>query len=229
MTILNGEVAPSLLGQSENPRLSHDMSEHEVDYWPTHASQIRYLDKTFLSTYPYNLLVEAGWEIQTDARTHSYKDNLYYRVHVRPRVMDFGNLINTEVADLVVWNANFEPVFLQSLSAVSQPGVTVAFPTGVTAPYTIKPTEELLLTVTAFIDGPPVINGEFDLVIDGITYPVSVIGRRILLWPFRRTGSPLSTTPTCSVRGRCALPMVTCSQVRDGATSRVANCRTTSC
>ena len=50
---------------------------------------------------------------------------------------------------------------MQALSAVSQPGVTVRSRPGVSAPYTIKPTEELSLTVTAFIAGPPVINADF--------------------------------------------------------------------
>ena len=133
---------------------------------------MRHLVSTYLSTYPYNLPVEAGFEIKSGATIRSYKHDLYYRVHVRPREFDFGNLINTEVQELSVWNANFEPVFLQALSAVSQPGVTVTFPNGVSAPYTIKPTEELILTVTAFISGPPAIDADFSLTIDGIEYPV---------------------------------------------------------
>lgn len=192
MTTLNGNRPASPLSKTVSARLSDDLGRLTVDYWqtprfsdhPTHTKEMRPFVRTFASAYPYNLPVDAGFETKTAMQAKGYKFDLYYRVHIKPRILDYGNLINTEVKDLEIWNAFFEPVWLSNSGAPTQPGIELGNPDGVSIPYTVKPNELTVFKVTAFLSGPPSIDGKFTLTIDGVVYEISAIGRRILLWPF---------------------------------------------
>lgn len=175
---------------TNNVRMSGDLSGLTVDYWqtprysehPTHTSAMRvFLDPFDLTV---QLPVSQHSVVKQGSYAISYKQDFYYRVHVRPQSIDFGNLLNDEVETVTIWNAFFEPVLMGSPSLPTQPGLDVALPAGLTTPYVLKPTEEVLFTVTASVSGPPSIDATFTVEIDGVEYEVEMTGRRILLWPF---------------------------------------------
>jgi hypothetical protein len=192
MTVLSGIRVPPVLSKTTSVRLSSELSELTVDYWqtprfsdhPTHTFAMRPFTNAFVWTPPYNLPVDAGLEAKAGSTKVTYKHDLYFRVHVKPALIDFGNLINTEVRDVVVWNATFAFQFLSQTTSPTQPGVTFALPDGLALPYILKPLEEVITKVEANISGPPSIDSEFTFTISGFVYRVRSIGRRILLWPF---------------------------------------------
>lgn len=192
MTVLSGAKVASVLSKTTSVRLSAELGELTVDYWqtprysdhPTHTKEMRAFTRAFTWTAPYNLPVSAGLGQKPGEKALSYLDDLYYRVHVKPRLIDFGNLINTEIRPLVIWNATFEFQLMLTPTESTQPGISMALPADVATPYVLKPTEEIVADVKADIEGPPTVDSTFTLTIGGTAYVVRSVGRRILLWPF---------------------------------------------
>jgi hypothetical protein len=117
---------------------------------------------------------------------HDYTDDWYYRIHVIPQTIDFGNLQTTQTEQFLVWNAFFDARELTSVAFTPPPGLSLELPAGVEPlPYDIKPLEVLTFEITGTTAGPPIIEGEIDLVIDGGAFEVAITGRRIILFPFK--------------------------------------------
>lgn len=112
----------------------------------------------------------------------SFFDDWYFRIHIVPNGLDFGNVVTDQSREVLIWNAYLSP---RPLSAVSFPidgGIGVTQPVG--APYSMGSLEMLSYQVTVQVEGPPLVSGGLQWTIDGVTYGVAAAGRRLIIWPF---------------------------------------------
>lgn len=106
----------------------------------------------------------------------------YYRVHVRPRVIELGNLLSTQVRDVEVWSAYFEPQLLSSLSQVGTDGITLTQPQ--VPPTSFAALEARTYTLNISTNGAPVINALYTFNFPTDHPTLTVTGRRVVVWPF---------------------------------------------
>lgn len=117
-----------------------------------------------------------GW------KAPSFLDDYYYRVHVRPGVIELGNLLSTQVRDVEVWSAYFEPQLLSSLSQVGTDGITLTQPQ--VPPTSFAALEARTYTLNISTNGAPVINALYTFNFQTDHPTLTVTGRRVVVWPF---------------------------------------------
>lgn len=117
-----------------------------------------------------------GW------KAPSFLDDYYYRVHVRPGVIELGNLLSTQVRDVEVWSAYFEPQLLSSLSQVGTDGITLTQPQ--VPPTSFAALEARTYTLNISTNGAPVINALYTFNFPTDHPTLTVTGRRVMVWPF---------------------------------------------
>lgn len=115
-------------------------------------------------------------------RMPSFLDDYYYRVHVRPGVIELGNLLSTQVRDVEVWSAYFEPQLLSSLSQVGTDGITLTQPQ--VPPTSFAALEARTYTLNISTNGAPVINALYTFNFPTDHPTLTVTGRRVVVWPF---------------------------------------------
>src|SRR5687768_14340632 len=80
--------------------------------------------------------------------THDFTDDWYYRVHVLPSAIDFGNLQSTQIEEFIVWNAFFDARALTFADITVAPGLTLDVPDAAAIlPYDIAPLDVLTFGV----------------------------------------------------------------------------------
>lgn len=113
----------------------------------------------------------------------TFFDDWYNRIHIIPRQIDLNNVITDQTRQIELWNAYLDEKLLSNTVFPPTQGLTVTSP--VSTPYSIRPLETLMYTVSVSSDGPPVINVILEWVIEGeVDIQVPVTGRRIIVWPF---------------------------------------------
>lgn len=134
-----------------------------------------------------------------------FHDLWYYRVHLFPAQISLGNLSGNVQREVVLWNANFNPV---TLSAVTAAGDGVTYQTDATVPGPMAPLEYQRYTLLVSGDGPSIVEGSITYVVDGVSYVVPINGMRSVLLPFKpnwargvRETLQWSTSLTTSFRG----------------------------
>lgn len=115
--------------------------------------------------------------------TYTSFDDWYYRIHIVPQVINFGNLSGSRTMPVLVWNAFFTEVELQDFAMSAVEGLTVEEP--VSPPVDVGPLRTLTYVITAEASGPPVISATATWTIDGVDYVVPITGRRSVLFSFR--------------------------------------------
>jgi len=115
-------------------------------------------------------------------RMPSFLDDYYYRVHVWPGVIELGNLLSTQVRDVEVWSAYFEPQLLSSLSQVGTDGITLTQPQ--VPPTSFAALEARTYTLNISTNGAPVINALYTFNFPTDHPTLTVTGRRVVVWPF---------------------------------------------
>jgi hypothetical protein len=115
-------------------------------------------------------------------RMPTFLDDYYYRVHVRPGVIELGNLLSTQVRDVEVWSAYFEPQLLSSLSQVGTDGITLTQPQ--VPPTFFAALEARIYTLNISTNGAPVINALYTFNFPTDHPTLTVTGRRVVVWPF---------------------------------------------
>jgi len=138
------------------------------------------LSGTYTNTQPVNenpksLVAEGGW-------LNGFGSLFYNRIHITPQRIDLGNLLTPQVRTVEVWNSFLVSVDLEAVTAQNNEGVTINAP--VSVPGVFLPLQNVIYTISAFIDGPSVIDALFLLTIDGVDYPIFVVGSRIVIFPF---------------------------------------------
>jgi hypothetical protein len=124
-------------------------------------------------------------EIQVNVdswRMPSFLDDYYYRVHVIPGSIDLGNLLSSQVRQVEVWSAHFEPQLLSSLTVTDADGITLSQPK--VPPTYFAALESRTYSLSVSTNGSPVINAEYVFSFPSEKPSLSVFGRRVAIWPF---------------------------------------------
>lgn len=181
MSVILGQLSAPTESGVVNPRVTRDVNEFTDDLWFPYASmQDMRVPGVFSTHYP----VEANGRVIGGSRSLNYTDDLYYRVHIIPTTINFGNVVSTQARDVELWNATFEMQPLTTLSLGGALGLTTLFDPELVLPKVLPPLWSLNFQVVASPLGPPTIDETLTVEIGGVTLQVPVLGRRIIVFPF---------------------------------------------
>ena len=106
----------------------------------------------------------------------------YNRVHIVPDSLNVGNLLSTQTRPVEVWNAHRSTKLLSGISQSGTDGMTLIEPYA--APTTFGVFESRTYTLQVGTAGSPVIDAAYVFAFPGEQVRLSVMGRRVLVWPF---------------------------------------------
>jgi hypothetical protein len=106
----------------------------------------------------------------------------YSKIHLIPKTLALGNLMSAQSRDVLIWNANFNPVNVLEIGAEVDEGVSLSGPT--VLPYAMQPLQEVRYTVNATLIGPPNIVGSYTFNFGYTTLTLGITGSRVVVWPF---------------------------------------------
>lgn len=143
---------------------------------------------------------------------HSFNLDFYDRIHLVPPVVNLGNLTQQRTFGIILFNAYQTSVYLTEVRKINADGLELET---LALPLTIKGITDITLTVTAFLNGPAVINASFIFVFsEGTELTLHVTGLRIVTFPMRPNWrEPVSETLAWSTD---------ILEARDGSEQRVA-------
>jgi len=118
----------------------------------------------------------------TGVRQTSFRDDWYNRLHILPRLVDFGAVGQQTTRDTVLWNAYFSATTLSTVTIVNNTGLALSGPS---VPRTLKPLGTVTYGITALEDGAATIDSRVNFITDHGTQTVDVFGTRAHLWPFK--------------------------------------------
>lgn len=177
MAVIDAQLTSGAFGDRFNTYISADLNKYEVDYWPPHDA-ISGVGE--ISDVTSNLPVSTTPRELDTQRVRSFFDDYYNRVHIRPRALNFGNLVTTQVSEVYVWNAWLFPITVTGIVGV-ETGVSIAGPQE--PPFEMGALQELTWDVTVTEDGPSDI--DVTIVWDFAEVPnvsLAVTGARIVAW-----------------------------------------------
>lgn len=174
-TILGGFLYGPLPGLSSNVPGDHAPPLGErglVDLLPAQSGVI---------TNNQPIAIRSLEKIGVVART--FRDDWYNRIHIFPRILDFGAVGGGAARDVFVWNAYFTSATLNGVSVDIDGNVAVS---GLVFPFTFKALDYRPLTFTVAADGPEVIDSHYTFDFDPLPDIVilTLTARRAFLWPF---------------------------------------------
>jgi hypothetical protein len=180
-TLRGGLTHANAIENASSPYLSHDLSEHAVDYWFPHANDttVQKTNTVLTDNLPISMNTNT---IFGDKIAHSYLHDFYYRVHSTITGLVLGNVLSEQVFQLQIWNSWLSDYSLTSINKLNLPDVNLALP--VTTPYTFTPLKFIDGTVTVAATGQAAIEGTYTLVFQGQELVIDVSGQRVILWPF---------------------------------------------
>lgn len=143
---------------------------------PIAFGEIRYAPITNNLPIQEPQLAFSGW------KSPSFLDDYYYRVHVRPGIIELGNLLSVQVREVELWNAHFAPKLLSSIDQTGADGITLAQPQA--TPTSFAALESRIYTLNLSTNGSPVINAKYVFNFPSDHPTLSVTGRRVVIWPF---------------------------------------------
>lgn len=159
----------------DNPDLGNRDTIGDVDGWlaPIIASSVGAL----ASTQPVDEYPVA----QTGVRTSSFGwADWFDRIHVEYSFLDMGNLLSTQVVNFEIFSTYFDGRTMTSQTESGTQGLTLGLP--VPTPIPFAPWQSQNFTLTISTDGPPTIEAEYVFVFDVGSYPMDVVGRRVVAW-----------------------------------------------
>lgn len=126
------------------------------------------------------LPVESAAASRNGYRAHSYYDDFYNRIHVRPAALALGNIASDQDRDLIVWNAYDS----QSVTITAAESTDADIVVQGAFPQVIAPLREAVFRVGVSTAGSPVINAKITITFEGMDgRVVPVTGNRVLAWP----------------------------------------------
>lgn len=121
MPILSGHIFRCQDGGIVNPLISNDLDEYSIDNYPYHGSDTgNKLNSGIVRSQPS----PCANKVISGFLSESYFSDYYFRVHVEPIVVNFGNIIAPTERTLSVFNAYFDPAILDTV-VISDPLVTI--------------------------------------------------------------------------------------------------------
>jgi hypothetical protein len=137
-----------------------------------------------VDAFTNNAPVETIASTAQGVKSQSFFDDYYFRVHIRPTVIDVGNLISTQQRQFEVWNAHFDS---RTLSAIHKYGAFAGLELSDAPlpPAAYGPLQSYVYTLTAKVAGDPVIDATFDFVFGSEHVSLRITGRRVVVWVIR--------------------------------------------
>lgn len=118
---------------------------------------------------------------QTGVRTASFGwQDWFNKVHIQYSFLDMGNLLSTQVVEFEIFSTYFEPRVLQSTNETGTEGLTLGLPIPTPIPFAEWQSRDFTLTID--VDGPPTIEAQYLFNFDNQSYPMDVVGRRVVSW-----------------------------------------------
>jgi hypothetical protein len=180
MTVLTGFFAKEALYHILNPHLTTDLADYE---WVTLPGETLGPLVTF-GTVQNNLPVSTTPNIKSGALAGGFFYDYYNRVHIVPKTIDLGNLVNVTQKPFVLWNAHIDAKTLNEVNSNGALGLAVTDFS--TMPSDFAPLAEKTYTLTAFTEGPNVINASYQFVFaSGDVAQLDITGQRLIVFPFK--------------------------------------------
>jgi hypothetical protein len=135
-------------------------------------------------SFANNAPVETITSTAQGFKGRTFLDDYYFRVHIRPAVIDVGNLISTQQRQFEVWNAHFES---RTLNAIDKTGTYsgLELSDAPLPPAAYGPLQSYVYTLTAKVAGDPVIDATFEFVFGSEHVSLRIMGRRVVIWAIR--------------------------------------------
>lgn len=111
---------------------------------------------------------------------NSFYQDYYFRIHLIPSLIEFGNIVGDQTENFTVWNSYPQQVTLSAVNAQGADGVAIV---GATS-GAFETLEERQYSVDVESEGEPTIQALFSFVFDVETVDLEVEGNRVVLFPY---------------------------------------------
>ncbi len=111
----------------------------------------------------------------------TFERDWYHRIHLVPRQIRLGNVVSSQVREVLLWNAHLTP---QTLAAITAAGDEALALTAPAPPHEFRPLEYHILELAVDTDGPPTIDARYEFAFPAETPALHVTGVRVQAWPF---------------------------------------------
>jgi len=183
MAILTAVLSKGSEFIGENPSLSTDGRVYAKVEWPFLVSGQFSSNLASALTRKLNVSVPARRDLP-GAKSGSYLNDYWFRVHVAPSLIAFGDLVSNQTRNVEVWNANVTSTLLQSVTPFGNiNGVTIVEPDA--APTSFTANESRIYQIGVTLNGSPTIDAGYTFVFTGQTSNVTITGRRVVLFPYK--------------------------------------------
>lgn len=188
MATLAAQIVSSAASGIVNPKISTDLLLFGVDYWPPESCLS---GKTLQGALTTHFPVKANGKSISGLIAHSFVQDWYNRIHVRPTTLSLGNVASTQVTTVEVWNAYFIPETLSAINGL-QDGLTISG----TIPRTFGGLQSVIYDLSINADGPGVLNAVLTWTFtDAISEPLTLTGTRVITFGFAPDwGDPIKET-----------------------------------
>jgi len=169
-------LAGALIEQGLSP--TTDRVTSDIDTNPMLFAVAAHVDLLTPAGAPTRTVAAAYARSLDGYKARSYTDDYYYRIHISPNPLSFGNLVTTTTQSVILWNAYFETKTLSSALLTNGDGISISSPVAV--PSNLAPLRYITYDVTAHMDGPPLMDATYTVIIGGETMRLSITGQRIV-------------------------------------------------
>jgi hypothetical protein len=181
VTVIDASLVPAHQVADPNVRITRDTRDFADDQWPYYTSEASMQPPGVLTR---NLPVSALPRVIEGVISKNYTDDLYYRVHVVPPTVDFGNVVGVQRRDVELWNATFEILPITRLDLDGALGLSLEFDPAFPLPNALPPLWSLQFKVVANPLGPPLIDEDIVFDVGDREILAPLLGRRIVIFPF---------------------------------------------
>lgn len=181
MTAITAIAARSPAGGYANPCVSADLRSYGPFLgWPPAAP----MDVGTATAAAMTHVIAAAHPLAINSNAaHSYMDDYYYRVHLRPDRLDLGQLSTAQQRSIEVWNAYIDQALtLTSVLASHAEGITVTAPGSF--PFTFALNQSATWQVSVTPNGPGKIDATLAWLFADASQDVSleITGNRLTAW-----------------------------------------------
>ncbi|MBB3211666.1 hypothetical protein FHW67_000914 [Herbaspirillum sp. Sphag1AN] len=179
MAVLMGARIGGPQGGSHNPNLSRD-ADSLIAIYPFAASDTA---PAVRGTYRRQTQISVPARRQLRCRlAPGYFEDYYFRMHLRPGLIDLGSVASEQSHTIEIWNAGLTPNHLMSSVSTGAQGMRLLGP--IPAPTWFAANESRIYTLSVKPDGPPTVNAVFLFTFSHGTASLRASGRRIVAWIF---------------------------------------------
>lgn len=181
MATFTGWLVEGGIGGETNPNITPAHDQFVLaDIWPPFASAAGAYDSDAVATALPIDQVAAG--ATPGDPVWSFLQDFYYRVHVVPREIRLGPIVQSAERAIEVWSAWFQINTLNAITKVGTGGLTLTGP--VAPPTDFLPLDSREYTLSIDINGPASVEAvyTFDFALNDPT--LTITGDRVLPWPY---------------------------------------------